>query len=360
VASAIMIGGAGSIFWLWISAILGMALIYVENYLGAKYRKRLSDGSIVGGACAYLEYGLKSKPLAIVFSLLCIGASFGMGNMAQSNSIATSLKSVWNVPTLATGIVVAILISLVIMGGVKRIGSSTQLLIPILSIVYILGALIVIFTNVEHLPNVFKRIFLDAFGIDSVTGGITGSLIITSLNVGLHRGVFSNEAGLGSSSILHSSVESNDPHTMGLWGMFEVFIDTIICCTLTALAILVTNVDFSILDSSTLVIKSFESGLGDKAGIFISIAISLFAFATLIGWSFCGETCSKYLFGKKGGTVYKVAFLICIVLGSVLNGSSVWALSDIFNGLMVVPNLLGIMILSYRGNLKNKKDISQK
>lgn len=354
VASAIIIGGAGSIFWLWISAILGMALIYVENYLGTKYKTILKDGSVVGGACAYLEYGLKCKPLAIIFSLLCIGASFGMGNMAQSNSIATSLKDTWNVPAIVTGVVVSILIALVIVGGVKRIGTITQYLIPILSGAYILGALIVIVSNCERLPKVFNDILSQAFGISSVTGGLTGSIIVTSLNVGLRRGVFSNEAGLGSSSILHSSSESNNPHTMGLWGMLEVFIDTIVCCTITALAILLTNVDFSNLDSTTLIIKSFECGLGNFSGIFITIAISLFAFATLIGWSFCGETCSRYLFGKSGGVVYKISFIICTLLGCVLNGKSVWELSDIFNGLMAIPNLIGIIILSYKLDLKFK------
>lgn len=354
VASAIIIGGAGAIFWLWISAILGMALIYVENYLGIKYRTTLKDGSTVGGACAYLEYGLKCKPLAVIFAFLCIVASFGIGNMTQSNAIAVSLKSTWNIPCIVTGLITAILIALVIMGGVKRIGSITQFFIPILSLLYILGALIVILSNFQDLPKVFKDIFQQAFGFSSVTGGITGSLIITSLNVGLRRGVFSNEAGLGSSSILHSSSECDNPHIMGLWGMFEVFIDTIICCTLTALAILVVDVDFSSLDSSTLVIKSFESGLGNFSGFFITVAISLFAFATLIGWSVCGETCSKYLFGSSGGFIYKIFFVISIILGAILNGSSVWIVSDIFNGLMAIPNLIGIIVLSKRLDLKIK------
>lgn len=353
VASAIIIGGAGAIFWLWISAILGMALIYVENYLGTKYRTTLKDGSTVGGACAYLEYGLKCKSLAVIFSFLCVIASFGIGNMTQSNAIAILLKDTWNVPTIITGIIVAILIAMVIMGGVKRIGTITQYLIPILSGVYILGALIVILSNIEYIPKVFKQIFLQAFGVDSVTGGVTGSLIITSLNVGLRRGVFSNEAGLGSSSILHSSVESNNPHTMGLWGMLEVFIDTIVCCTITALAILITGVDSTNLNSTSLVIESFECGLGSFSSIFISIAISLFAFATLIGWSFCGETCSIYLFGKVGGIVYKIFFIISIILGCILNGSSVWAVADIFNGLMAIPNLIGIIFLSRKLNLKS-------
>lgn len=346
VASAIMIGGAGAIFWLWISAILGMALIYAENYLGIKYKTTLNDGSAIGGTCAYLEYGLKCKPLAMIFSILCIVASFGIGNMTQSNSIATSLKSEWNIPVALTGVVTSMLIALVIMGGVKRIGTITQYLIPILSGVYIIGALTVILLNFKQIPIVFKDIFLQAFGINQVTGGITGSLIITSLNVGLRRGVFSNEAGLGSSSILHSSSECDNPHTMGLWGMLEVFIDTIVCCTLTALAILVTNVNFKNLDSTTLVIQSFKHGLGNFSGVFITMAISLFAFATLIGWSVCGEKCSRYLFGNVGGIVYKIFFVICILLGAILNASSVWIISDIFNGLMAIPNLIGIMLLS--------------
>lgn len=345
VASAIMIGGAGAVFWLWISATLGMALIYVENYLGTLYRKK-SNGITVGGACAYLEYGLKCRPLAIIFSLLCIVASFGIGNMTQSNSIATSLRSTWNVPPSLTGIVTSILIALAIMGGVKRIGKITQFFIPILSLIYIVATLIVTITNVQELPRVFKDIFLQAFGISQVTGGITGTCLIVSLNVGLRRGIFSNEAGLGSSSLLHTSSECNEPHTMGLWGMFEVFLDTMVCCTLTALTILIADIDFSGLDSATLVIQSFESGLGKVSGTFITIAICLFAFATLIGWSVCGENCSKYLFGKVGEMVYKPFFIVCIFLGAILDGSSVWVISDIFNGLMAVPNLIGIMLLS--------------
>jgi AGCS family alanine or glycine:cation symporter len=238
------------------------------------------------------------------------------------------------------------------MGGVKRIGTITQYLIPVLSIVYIVGALLVILSNVERLPQVFKDIFLQALGVDSVTGGVTGGMMVTAVNVGFRRGVFSNEVGLGSSSMLHSSAESKDSHTMGLWGMFEVFIDTMVCCTLTALAILVTGVSTHNLDSTTLVIESFKYGLGEYSVVFITIAIALFAFATLIGWSVCGEKCSRYLFGEGGGMVYRVFFTVCIVIGCVLNGGSVWAISDIFNGLMAMPNLIGIMLLSIRLNFK--------
>jgi AGCS family alanine or glycine:cation symporter len=341
VASAIMLGGSGAIFWLWVSATLGMAIVYMENYLGILYRR-----GKVKGTCAYLEYGLKCKPLAIVFSILCIVASFGIGNMVQSNAIATSLKVTWGVPSRVTGVLVAILIALVIMGGVKRIGNTTQLLIPILSAVYILATLIVILSNLDELPTVFKEIFLQAFGFQQITGGITGGVILTVMNVGLRRGVFSNEAGLGSSALLHASSACDDPHTMGLWGMLEVFLDTIVCCTLTALAILVSHVDYTTLDSTTLVIESFKNGLGSVSSGFVSVAIALFAFATLIGWSVCGETCSQYLFGDGGTIMYRVAYIVSIILGATLDTSSVWVLSDIFNGLMAIPNLLGIMLLS--------------
>lgn len=347
VASAIILGGSGAIFWLWISAILGMALIYAENYLGTLYKKRLPNGTTIGGACAYLEYGLKSKPLSCIFSILCIGASFGMGNMAQSNSIATSLKSTFNVSKWLTGLIVAVLILLIVFGGVKRIGNTTQILIPILSMAYILGALIVILKNISYVDDVFKDILSSALGIRSVTGGVTGSIILNTINIGLRRGIFSNEAGLGSSSILHSSVENDNPNTMGLWGMLEVFIDTIVCCTVTALAILTTKCNLlDIQDSTQLVIQSFNSGLGEYSGVFISVSISLFAFATLIGWCLCGETCAKYLFGDIGSILYRVAFVVCIVLGCIMNAQKVWILSDIFNGLMAVPNLIGILLLS--------------
>jgi AGCS family alanine or glycine:cation symporter len=273
-----------------------------------------------------------------------------MGNMAQANSIATSLYSTWNVPTWLSGTVTALLIAMVIIGGVKRIGSITQYLIPVLSTGYIVGALLVIFSSADRLPQVFRSIFLQAFGVDSVTGGVTGGLL-TAINVGFRRGVFSNEVGLGSSSMLHSSAESQNAHTMGLWGMFEVFVDTMVCCTLTALAILVTDIPHA-LDSTNLVIESFKHGLGEYSVVFITVAIALFAFATLVGWSVCGETCSKYLFGASGVTVYRVFFVGCIVLGSVLNGGAVWTISDIFNGLMAIPNLIGIMLLSVKLDFK--------
>jgi AGCS family alanine or glycine:cation symporter len=233
-----------------------------------------------------------------------------------------------------------------VLGGVKRIGRVTQYVLPILSIVYVVVALVVILSNVGNLPQVFRSILTEAFGFNAITGGFTGSILKTSINVGLRRGIFSNEAGLGSSSMLHSTTASDNPHTMGLWGMLEVFIDTIVCCTLTALAILVTGVDTQTLDSTSLVIEAFKHGIGEYSGVYVSVAVSLFAFATLVGWSLCGETCSKYLFGVVGVPVYRVAFVVCVALGCILNGNAVWTLSDIFNGLMAVPNLLGMVILS--------------
>jgi AGCS family alanine or glycine:cation symporter len=269
-----------------------------------------------------------------------------MGNMAQANAISTSLGDTFSIPTWITALVTSILVGIITMGGVKRIGKITQYMLPVLSIAYMFGAIVVILFNINNLPQVFRNILTEAFGFNAITGGFTGSILRNSINVGLRRGIFSNEAGLGSSSMLHSATASDNPHTMGLWGMLEVFIDTIVCCTLTALAVLVTGVNTHSLDGTYLVIESFKYGLGEYSGGFIALAITLYAFATLIGWSLCGETCSKYLFGNVGIPVYKVAFVICVALGCILNGNAVWTLSDIFNGLMAVPNLVGMVMLS--------------
>lgn len=340
VASALAIGGAGAIFWMWISAFLGMMTIYAENYLGTLYRYKNDRGEWIGGAMAYMEKGLGSRCLAVVFSVCCILASFGMGNMAQISSISDAFSSSFSINPLITGTVTAVLIFIIIMGGIKRVGKVTQLIIPVLSAVYIISAVIIICINYRSVPDAFFKIINDAFSPQAAGGGICG----TAVNIGLRRGVFSNEAGLGSSGMLHCASSVKSPHIQGMWGIFEVFADTIVCCTITALVILTGNSEHS--GTASAVIDSFRPFFSDYSGLFISVSTALFAFATLIGWSYCGECAVRFSIGEKGVIPYRIVFSAVIVIGSVMKISQVWTLSDIFNGLMAFPNLTAVILLS--------------
>jgi AGCS family alanine or glycine:cation symporter len=344
VATALTIGGAGAIFWMWVSAFLGMALVYAENYFGTIYRKKV-DGQWLGGPMAYLEHGTGKKFLAVAFAVFCTFASLGMGNMTQINSISSAAKDAFNIPELFTGITAAIIAFIIISGGIKRIGTASQILIPILSIIYIGAALIIIIKFRGNLLDTFELIFKDAFGIKAAGGGISGEILRRSINAGLRRGVFSNEAGLGSSALLHSASDNKNPHKQGMWAILEVFIDTIICCTITALAVLTSGALDSGKDGAPLVTEAFKTVMGDFAPIFTAISILLFAFATLISWFYCGECSVRYIFGKAGTPFYKFIFTAFIIIGAVAQLEAVWTASDIFNGLMAIPNLIGLIIL---------------
>lgn len=350
VATAITLGGAGAIFWMWISALIGMALVYAENNLSAIYRKK-NNGEWLGGPMAYLENGAGKKNLAVLFAVFCILASFGMGNMTQVNSISSSISDCFGISDLTTGIITAILAFAVISGGIKRIGKVSVILLPFLSAAYIIAALLVIIKNRDNLSDSLHMIFSGAFGLKATGGGICGEIVRKGLSTGLRRGVFSNEAGLGSSALLHCSAENATPKSLGMWAIFEVFTDTIVCCTLTALAILTSKAFLSEKDGVLLVTESFKSLMGNTASVFMSFSIALFAFATLISWFYCGESSVRYIFGKNGIAYYKILFLFFILLGATAQLRTVWAISDIFNGLMAIPNLIGIFLL--RKKIKN-------
>lgn len=345
-ATAVCIGGAGAVFWMWVSAVLGMAVIYAENFLGTLFRYKNKDGEWIGGPQAYLEKGTGSKKLAVAYALMCGISALGMGNMAQSNSISAASSAAFGIEPVLSGIVVAFLVGVIIIGGVKRIGRITQMLIPVISLLYILAAIVVIIKNAERVPLAFEQIFEGAFGYSAVGGGISGAAVKQAVNIGLRRGIFSNEAGLGSSALLHSESDLKSPQVQGMWGMFEVFVDTIVCCTLTVLVILTTGSDKSGLNGADLVIKAFESGFGRYSALFVTASIVLFAFATLVGWAYCGEKSIRYVFGAKGGRAYKVIFIVAIVVGAAVGLEEAWAISDIFNGLMIIPNLMGLILLS--------------
>ena len=379
VASALIAGGPGAIFWMWIVAFFGMMTNYSENVLGIYYRRKNEKGEWSGGAMYYLRDGLGSKKgmkqvgavLAVLFSLFCLLASFGIGNMSQINSIAGNMKAAFGVPNIVTGIVLMILAGLVILGGIKRIASVTEKLVPFMAIIYIIGALVVCVLNINQFGAVFSAIFKGAFALKAVGGGIVGSGVKMAITWGMKRGVFSNEAGLGSSVMVHSSSNVKEPVRQGMWGIFEVFADTIIVCTLTAIVLLgsgaidlttgLANEEIlnSIGGSSNLMSYSFGQVFGSFGQGFIAIAILLFAYSTVLGWSHYGATACRYLFGEKAVLPYRILFVVIVLAGSVMTAQLAWDISDTFNGLMMIPNLIGVLVLSPQVAKTTKNYISR-
>ncbi len=381
VASALIAGGPGAIFWMWIVAFFGMMTNYSENVLGIYYRRKNSNDEWCGGAMYYLKDGLGSYKgckqigavLAVLFSAFCLLASFGIGNMSQVNSISANMEAAFSIPTVVTGIALMILAALVIVGGLKRIASVTEKLVPFMAIAYILGALVIFFANIGQVGAVFAAIFKGAFGLKAVGGGIVGSGVKMALTWGMKRGVFSNEAGLGSSVMVHSNSNVKEPVRQGMWGIFEVFADTMVVCTLTAFAVLSsgivdleTGAVLSESSGSALVGEAFATIFGSFGPMFIALAILLFAFSTVLGWSHYGSKAWEYLFGTKSTIVYKIVFVLMIFIGATMNLSLAWDLSDTFNGLMAMPNLIGVLCLSplvmkitknYVDRIIRKKDV---
>ncbi|MBP1559885.1 MAG: sodium:alanine symporter family protein [Oscillospiraceae bacterium] len=469
VATAIAVGGPGAVFWMWLSAFFGMMTNYSENVLGIFFRKKNPHGEWSGGAMYYLQEGLKdkkgvrhlAKPLAILFSVFCVLASFGIGNMTQVNSISSAMKSNFNVPTIVTGVVLAIIAALVIVGGIKRIASVTEKLVPFMALFYIVGCLIIFISNFKQIPYVFSSIFSNAFNFGAVAGGVGGYIIKRAVTMGFKRGVFSNEAGLGSSVMVHSASDVKEPVVQGMWGIFEVFFDTIIVCTLTAFVILsspansktfdgamqsistesqffeihvagegeevnlidsninykykiadenaaegtyteytaktvygqeiplkltkaesakgesdftyanvmevrgiqgknpdgtpmvddsgnpvITSVEINEVNGVPLVTYAFSLRLGTVSGKILAVAILLFAFSTVLGWSFYGTKALEYLLGTKAVIVYKIIFVLFVIVGCTMNLSLAWDIADTLNGLMAIPNLIAVLLLS--------------
>lgn len=467
VATAVCIGGPGAVFWMWLSALFGMMTSFSENVLGIFFRKKNEHGEWSGGAMYYLEEGLKdkkglrhiAKPLSVMFAIFCVLASFGIGNMAQSNSISSAMQSNFNIPTVVTGVVLAVIAALVVLGGIKRIAMVTEKLVPFMAIFYIAGCLIIFVMNFRHIPYVFSSIFKSAFSFSAVAGGVGGYIIKRAVTMGFKRGVFSNEAGLGSSVMVNCASDVKEPVIQGMWGIFEVFFDTIIVCTLTAFVILsspansvsfeealsnvstqpqyftinytdgetnlidsdinpkyivasddaeegtyteysaktvygqefpvkilnsdnvsgendftfanvmelkgiqakdangnhltnengdpiIDSVEITEVNGVPLVTYAFSQRLGSVSGKILAIAILLFAFSTTLGWSFYGTKALEYLLGTKATIVYKIIFVLFIVIGCTMKLGLAWDISDTFNGLMALPNLIGILSLS--------------
>ena len=360
VAVALALGGPGAIFWMWLSAFLGMMTNYAENTLGIKYRYKNEKGNWVGGAMIYIEKGLGWKWLAVIFSVFCMLASFGIGNMSQGNEIANGLKNSFGVPSWISALLIMVLAGLVIIGGIKRIASVAEKIVPFMAVTYILGALIIIGCNITALPGAFASVFRNAFNFSSAAGGVAGFTIMIAMRRGISRGVFSNEAGLGSSVMVHSASDVKEPVIQGMWGIFEVFADTLVVCTMTAMTILTSGVydgaEYAayigkdlpehLKSGVALTSAAFESVFGSLGGKFISVAVMLFAFTTILGWSYYGERAIEYLFGLKAVPIYKVIFILVIFVGCNASLKLVVDISDTFNGFMALPNLIAVTLLS--------------
>ena len=348
VATALTAGGPGAIFWMWVSAVVGMMTNFAEKTLGIIYRYRQQNGEWMGGPMIYMEKGLHSKPLAIIFAVLCIMASFGMGNMTQAHSVSEAIKVSFGGNSLVIGIGLSILLACVILGGIGRIASVTEKLVPFMALGYIVGAIMVLIACWDQVIPAFISIFKGAFSVRSASGGLLGYGMKQAMMVGISRGIFSNEAGLGSSVIVHAVSDVKEPVIQGFWGIQEVFLDTIVMCTLTALVILTTGIydGFGQIDGIVLTTKAFGAVFGMQGATFISISVIIFGFATLVGWSYYGVKCVEYLFGEKWVPLYQGIYCGSAVIGCTMELQTVWNLADNLNGLLALPNLIAILLLS--------------
>ncbi len=345
VATAIAAGGPGAVFWMWFAAILGMTTKFSEVVLAVNFREKTEDGRFVGGPMYYIKNGLGWNWLAVIFALFGALAAFGIGNMVQSNSVAAALQSSFNLNPWVTGIVLAGVTALVIVGGIKRIGAFTEKLVPFMAAIYIVGGLIIIFANIAKVPAAFGLIFASAFTGKAAVGGFAGATIAQAIRFGIARGVFTNEAGLGSAPIAHAAATTDHPVRQGLWGVFEVFADTIIICSITALAIITSGVWESGMTGAALTTAAFDASI-PGGGYIVSVGIVLFAFSTIIGWEYYGERCLEYLLGPKSIMFYRIAWVPFVLIGAIGGLEFVWNLADTLNGLMAIPNLIGVLALS--------------
>jgi AGCS family alanine or glycine:cation symporter len=345
VATAIFLGGPGAVFWLWVSGLLGMATKYAEIVVALHYREPDASGTMRGGAMYVLKKGPGWPWLGSVFALLTALAAFGIGNMVQANSVADALRATLQVPPWLTGAALVVLTALVILGGIRSIARVTQWLVPFMAVFYVLGALLVLALHAEHLPRALALIFKGAFSGTAAVGGFAGSTLMMALRYGIARGLFSNEAGLGSAPMVHATADTDHPVRQGLYGVFEVFVDTLVICTATALVILVTDTWSCGATGAALSARAFEAGLpGTFGDLVVTGGLLLFAFSTLLGWSYYGETGIVYLLGAKAAMPYRLAWLVFVYLGATGSLHLVWDIADTLNGLMAIPNLVGLLV----------------
>ena len=373
VTGAIFIGGPGAVFWMWIAALVGMMTKYAEVVLAVQYRERNEKGDWVGGPMYYIKNGLGKDWawLGGIFCVLAALAAFGIGNATQVQSIADAINnaidsftpnaagtflffgSAVRVSTFIVGVVVAVIVALVLFGGIKRIGQVTEKLVPFMAVIYIVAALIVIIANIGHIGKVFAMIFEGAFNADAAIGGAFGITVLTSMKKGVGRGCFSNEAGLGSAPIAHAATSETDPVRQGLYGIFEVFMDTIVICTLTSLTVLSAycaggiDITWGAGGNGSNVAAAMSTVFGSKlAAVVIAVCLSLFALSTILSWSLYGTRCFEYLFGVKATKIYQGLFIVFVIIGATMSLADAWNLADALNGFMAIPNLIALLALS--------------
>ena len=345
VATAIAIGGPGALFWMWITGLVGMATKYAEAILAVKYREVDAKGEMCGGPMYYISKGLNMPWLGTVFAVFASIAAFGIGNMVQANSVADAVEATFHVPFWATGAVLMVLSAMVILGGIKSIAKVTSLLVPIMIVFYVVAALFIIFANITEVPAALAFIVKQAFNPTAAVGGFAGATIMMAIRFGVARGVFSNESGLGSAPIAAAAAQTKNPTTQALVSMTQTFIDTLVVCTMTGLVLILTGAWSNGQTGAELTTTAFNIGF-PGGGYIVTIGIILFAYSTILGWCYYGEKSIEYLFGVKSVLPYRIVFILFIGVGAVAKLSLVWNISDTLNGLMAVPNLIGLIMLT--------------
>jgi len=348
VATAIFLGGPGALFWMWMTALVGMATKYSEAVLAVHFRETDEKGNKVGGPMYYIKNGLSPKLmwLGTAFAIFGAMAGFGIGNTIQANSVADVLNSKFDVPPIITGLIIAVLVGLVLIGGIKRIAEVAGKLVPLMAISYVLAGGFILLMNAELLPDAFSLIFKSAFTPIAATGGFAGAAVWAAIRFGVARGVFSNEAGLGSAPIAHAAATTNSSVRQGTIAMIGTFIDTIVICSITGLVIIVSGVWTSGETGATLSSLAFESILPGVGGYIVALGLSVFAFTTILGWSVYGERCVEYLFGVRSVIPFRVMWVIAVPIGATAKLSFIWLVADTLNALMALPNLIALLLLS--------------
>ena len=346
VATAITLGGPGAVFWMWMTGLVGMATKYSEAVLAVKYRQKGHHHGFKGGPMYYLTYGLNMPKLGMAFAIFTAIAAFGIGNMTQANAVAQILNSEMAVPTWITGVVLLTLTAVVILGGIKSIGNFTSFLVPFMILIYVAVSLVILAMNLDKLGSAFGLIFYHAFNPIAAGGGFVGATMAAAIRYGVARGVFSNESGLGSAPIAAAAAKTNDPVRQALVSMTQTFIDTLVVCTMTALIILISPFWQQGVSPSALTMQSFQLYLGSFGGIVVIISTVLFAYSTILGWSYYGEKAFEYIFGERFIRLYRVLFIAGVMVGSMMKLEFVWNFSDLTNGMMAIPNLIALLLLS--------------
>ena len=347
VATAIGIGDPGALFWMWCTALVGMATKYAEAVLAVNFRETDAAGKKVGGPMYYIKNGLgkRWKPLAFLFALFGALAGFGLANTVQSNTVSQVLFNNFQIPTVVSGLVMALLVALVLLGGIQRIAQVAGKLVPLMTVIYLVSTLVILLMNLPEIPAALVFIVDSAFNGTAATGGFAGATVMLALRMGVSRGIFSNESGLGSAPIAHAAAATNSPVRQGTIAMLGTFIDTLIICTMTGLVLIVTDVWNSDLQGAAMTLQVFDSSLPFGGGI-LSLCIALFAFTTMLGWSYYGERCAQFLLGPKVVLPFRVLWVVGIFLGTQMSLGLVWKMSDALNGMMAIPNLIALLLLS--------------